>query len=103
MAETAGDEGGGDAGGGAAGAGPLDLGKWSAAFPLVRDLLSRPGTEPETNQRLRWMLTVGEQAMQEGNRAEALRAVQEAQPFLPHGGPLAEGFDKLQKQAGGDK
>ncbi len=81
----------------------LDLGKWSAAFPLVRDLLSRPGAEPETNQRLRWMLTVGEQAMQEGNRAEALRAVQEAQPYLPHSGPLAEGFDKLQKLAGGDK
>ena len=81
----------------------LDLGKWSAAFPLVRDLLSRPGAEAETTQRLRWLLTVGEQAMQEGNRAEALRAVQEAQPYLPHTGPLADEFDKLQKQAASDK
>ncbi|HVS37242.1 MAG TPA: HEAT repeat domain-containing protein [Gemmataceae bacterium] len=77
----------------------LDLGKWSAAFPLVRDLLSRPGGETETNQRLHWLLTIGQQAMQEGNKTEALRAVQEAQPYLPRGGPLAEEFDKLQKQA----
>jgi HEAT repeat protein len=81
----------------------LDIGKWSAAFPLVRDLLSRPGTEAETTQRLRWMLTVGQQALQEGARADALRAVQEAQPYLPRTGPLAEAFDKLEKQAAGDK
>ena len=81
----------------------LDAGKWSAAFPLVRELLSRPGGEAETTQRLRWMLTVGEQALQEGSRADALRAVQEAQPYLPHSGPLAEAFDQLQKQAGGEK
>ncbi len=81
----------------------LDVGKWSAAFPLVRDLLSRPGGEAETTQRLRWMLTVGEQAMQEGSRADALRAVQEAQPYAPHSGPLAEEFEKLQKQAGDER
>ncbi len=81
----------------------LDAGKWSAAFPLVRELLSRTGAEAETNQRLRWMLTVGQQALQEGNRAEALRAVQEAQPYLPHAGSLTDEFDKLQKQAAGDK
>ena len=81
----------------------LDQGKWSAALPLVRDLLSRPGAEAETNQRLRWLLTVGEQALRDGDRADALQAVQEAQPFLPHAGSLADGFDKLQKQAAGDK
>jgi HEAT repeat protein len=81
----------------------LEQGKWSSALPLVRDLLSRPGTEDETSQRLRWMLTVGQQALQEGSRADALRAVLEAQPFLPRTGPLAEEFDKLQKQAGGEK
>jgi HEAT repeat protein len=77
----------------------LDLGKWAAAFPQVRDLLSRPGSETEMNQRLRWLLAVGEQALQEGGRAEALRAVQEARPYLPHAGALAEAFDKLEKQA----
>ena len=58
------------------------MGKWAAAFPQVRDLLSRPGSETEMDQRLHWLLTVGEQALQEGSRAEALRAVQEAQPYL---------------------
>ncbi len=77
----------------------LDLGKWAAAFPQVRDLLSRPGTETEMDQRLHWLLTVGEQALQENNRSEALRAVQEARPFLAHAGELAESFDKLEKQA----
>jgi HEAT repeat protein len=79
----------------------LELGKWSAAFPVVRELLARQGTEAETNQRLRWLLSVGEQALQEGNKAEAQRVVQDAQPFLTRSAPLAESFDKLAKQAGG--
>jgi hypothetical protein len=79
----------------------LELGKWSAAFPVVRELLARQGTEAETAQRLRWLLSVGEQALQEGNKAEAQRVVQEAQPFLTRSAPLAEAFDKLAKQAGG--
>ncbi len=78
----------------------LELGKWAAAFPVVRELLARQGAEAETVPRLRWLLTVGEQALQEGNKAEVLRAVQEAQPFLKPGGTLAEAFDKLAKQAG---
>ena len=77
----------------------LDQGKWAAAFPVARDLLSRPGSETETDQRLHWLLIVGQQALQEGSRAEALRAVQEAQPFLPHAGSLADDFAKLEKQA----
>jgi hypothetical protein len=79
----------------------LDLGKWAAAFPVLRELLARQGTEAETAQRLRWLLNVGEQALQEGNKAEAQRVVQEAQPFLPRSGALTDSFDKLAKQAGG--
>jgi HEAT repeat protein len=78
----------------------LELGKWSGAFPVIRELLARQGTEAETTQRLRWLLSVGEQALQEGNRPEAQRAVQEARAFLPSTGALAESFDKLAKQAG---
>jgi hypothetical protein len=78
----------------------LDLGKWAAAFPLVRELLTRPGTETEMNQRLRWLLTVGELALQEGNRAEALRAAQEAQPYLARSKSLAGAFERLERQAG---
>ena len=77
----------------------LDQGKWSAAFPQVRDLLSRPGTETEIDQRLHWLLTVGEQALQDGSRAEALQAVQEARPYLANAGKLTDAFDKLEKQA----
>src|SRR6185437_10831524 len=64
----------------------LELGKWNAALPLVRDLLTRPADEPALNRRLNWLLTAGEQALHEGNRTEALRAVETAQPLLPHMG-----------------
>lgn len=77
----------------------LELGKWSAAAPLLRDLLTRPAGETELNRRLGWMLTAGEQALREGNRAEALRAVESAQPFLPGVGKLADAFEKLRKEA----
>jgi HEAT repeat protein len=78
----------------------LDQGKWQAAFPVVRELLARPVGETEINQRLRLLLTVGEQALADGNKAEAQRVVQEASAYLPKTGALAESFDKLAKQAG---
>jgi HEAT repeat protein len=77
----------------------LDIGKWSAAAPLVRDLLTRPAGEVELNRRLSWLLTVGEQALHEGNRGEALRAVETAQSFLPRTGKLADAFARLEKEA----
>ncbi len=48
----------------------LEMGKWTAAFPRVRELLLRPATAAEQTQRLKWLLTVGELALQEGNRIE---------------------------------
>jgi HEAT repeat protein len=78
----------------------LELGKWTAAAPLLRDLLGRPAAETDLNRRLGWLLTAGEQALHEGNRAEAMRAVEIAQPFLPRMGKLTEAFEKLEKQAG---
>jgi HEAT repeat protein len=77
--------------------GQLDQGKWPAAFPQVRELLAHSGSEAELAQRLRWLLTIGEQALREGNRAEALRTVQEAQPYLPRAGTMAGAFEKLEK------
>src|SRR6185437_494566 len=77
----------------------LELGKWAAAMPLVRDLLTRPADEPTLKRRLGWLLTAGEQALQEGNRTEALRAVETAQPFLPPKGKLTDGFANLQQEA----
>jgi HEAT repeat protein len=77
----------------------LEQGKWSAAFPLVRELLAKPATEPEADQRLRWLLRVGEQALQEGNVPETLRAVQEAQTFLPGRPAWALEFARLETRA----
>jgi hypothetical protein len=76
----------------------LELGKWVAAAPLVRDLLARPADDAELNRRLGWLLTVGQQALHEGNHAEALRAVQVAQPFLPQAGKLTDSFEKLRQE-----
>jgi hypothetical protein len=78
----------------------LEQGKWAAAFPLVRELLARPGSDADIERRLRWLLTVGEQALKEGNRAEALRVVQHAQALLARHKNLAEAFSQLEKQAG---
>ncbi|HZV07805.1 MAG TPA: HEAT repeat domain-containing protein [Gemmataceae bacterium] len=75
----------------------LELGKWSAALPLLRDLLTRPASEVELNRRLGWLLTAGEQALHEGNHGEAQRAIESAQPYLPHSGKLTESFEKLRK------
>jgi hypothetical protein len=77
----------------------LDQGKWAAAFPLVRELLARPAAEAELNQRLRWLLRVGEQALRAGNREQARRAALEAQPYLPRSAQLADAFEKLAEQA----
>lgn len=77
----------------------LDEGKWAAAFPIIRDLLGRPATDAGMDQRLHWLLSVGELALQEGNRSEALLAVQEAQAFLGRRGSLAAAFERLEKQA----
>jgi hypothetical protein len=79
--------------------GQLEQGKWAAAFPQVRELIARAGSDAELTQRLRWLLTIGEQALLEGNRGEALRAVQEAQPYLQRAGTLAGAFEKLEKDA----
>ncbi len=77
----------------------LDQGKWAGAFPLVRDLLTRPATDNELDRRLCWLLSVGERALADGHRAEALRAVREAQPFLTRNNGLAGEFEKLEKRA----
>jgi len=79
----------------------LELGKWTSAFPHVRELLMRPATTAEQTQRLKWLLTVGELALRDGNRAEAQRVVAEAQPFLSATNELAPAFDRLARQAGG--
>jgi HEAT repeat protein len=78
----------------------LDQGKWASALPLIRERLAQPGPEAETNRRLRWLLTAGEQALAEGERSEALRAARDAQPYLPRTGELAEAFAKLAEKAG---
>jgi hypothetical protein len=77
----------------------LDEGKWTAAFPLVRDLLTRPGSDAELEHRLRWLLAIGELALQEGNKPEALRAVQEAHPFLSRHPDLTPDFARLERRA----
>jgi HEAT repeat protein len=76
----------------------LEMGKWSAAVPLVRELLTR-AEDANLATRLGWLLTIGEQALKEGNRAEALRMVQEAQPYLRKAEKLAPDFERLERLA----
>jgi hypothetical protein len=78
----------------------LEQKKWTTALPLVRELLPRPGTVAEINQRLVWLLTIGDQALQEGNRVEVLRIVAEVQPYLQSAGEMAHSFEMLGRKAG---
>jgi HEAT repeat protein len=77
----------------------LEQGKWMAAFPLIRNLLGQPTTDSDQDKLLECLLAAGTQALKEGNRAEALRAVQEAQPFLAKRPRLAGEFQELSKTA----
>jgi HEAT repeat protein len=77
----------------------LDEGKWAAALPPLRELLARPDSDADLDRRLRWLLAAGELALQEGNRAEALLAVQEAQPFLARRPAHTADFETLEKRA----
>ena len=77
----------------------LEQGKWAAAFPLVRDLLVQPGGGADIDRRLRWLLTIGENALRDGNRTEAQRAVQDAEPFIAGRDNLAVEFQRLDKRA----
>jgi HEAT repeat protein len=81
----------------------LDQGKWAAAFPHVRDLLTRPASDPEMQRRLRWLLRVGQQALKESNRSEALRVVQLAQTHRDRLGPVAAAFERLEREARQEK
>jgi HEAT repeat protein len=77
----------------------LDQGKWAAAIPLIRELLDCPGDTADLDRRLGWLLRAGERALLDGNCDEALRAVAEAQPFLPRSNGLGPEFEKLDKRA----
>jgi HEAT repeat protein len=77
----------------------LEQAKWSAALPLIRELLARPDDAGARGQRLNWLLNAGKQALQEGNRPEALRMVQDAQPFLAGQDNFADAFEKLRERA----
>ena len=80
----------------------LDLGKWAIAFPQVRELLSQPGTDADHAQRLRWLLKIGEQALSEGNLAEANHAIDEAQPYLTKDRAVADAFEQLRARIARD-
>ncbi len=77
----------------------VEMGKWSAAAPLAQNLLARGEDEAGRERCLRWLLRVGEMALRDGNRAEALRIVHEARPYFSRDDRLSEAFEKLHKQA----
>jgi hypothetical protein len=78
----------------------LEQGKWAAAAPLVQSLLSRgEGGDAGRSRHLKSVLHAAELALQEGNKAEAARLLQETRGYLGTDDPLTESFDKLQAQA----
>jgi hypothetical protein len=77
----------------------LHQGKWSLAFPLLRELLVRSGTDTEVDRWLGWLHQAGEQALKEGKRAEVLQLIQEVHPFLARHADRASAFEQLEKQA----
>jgi HEAT repeat protein len=80
----------------------LEQGKWALAFPLIRELLAQPAPDADQDRRLRWLLVIGQQALHDGNRAEAQRATQAAEPHLAGRDALTAEFQKLQRRAKAD-
>jgi HEAT repeat protein len=76
----------------------LDQGRWAAGLPLLRELLDRTSDSTDLDRRLRLLLRIAERAARDGNPAEALRAVREAQPFLPRTSGLAGEFERFEIQ-----
>jgi hypothetical protein len=77
----------------------LEQGKWQAAMPLLRELLARAGDVPTRESALRGLLTVAEQAIRDGDSAQARRLIQDVRPYLREG-KLADEFAKLEKRTG---
>jgi hypothetical protein len=75
----------------------LEQGKWPAALPVIRSLLSRPADDAALDRSLQWLLDAGQQALKGGKRADAQHMVEEAQPFLAHRTQLTAEFEKLEK------
>ena len=74
----------------------LEQNKWSLALPLVRELLAKPQrNEMETQASLRHLLQAGEQALADGNQAEAQRVAQEGKTLVTKDSPLAPLFEGL--------
>jgi HEAT repeat protein len=76
----------------------LEQGKWAAALPLIREQLAKT-SDADVDTCLHWLLRAGEQALKEGNRAETLRMVQDAQPLLNQRKGMAAEFEALERQA----
>ena len=77
----------------------LEQGKWLPAFAALHEMLGRPTTEPDVDQRLSWLREIAELALKDGNRPDVLRAVQDARPLLARRSDRASVFDELEKQA----
>jgi HEAT repeat protein len=77
--------------------------RWAAAAPLVQNLLSRgDGSEEARTRCLEWLQEIAALALKDGNKAEALRVIQDARVYLPRGDRRAAAFDRLEKQARGE-
>jgi HEAT repeat protein len=79
-----------------------DEGKWAAALPHARALMGRRAEagEAERSRVLKLLLRIGQQALAEGHRAEALRIAQDARPYLTPGA-MTEAFEALRVRASG--
>jgi HEAT repeat protein len=77
----------------------LEQGKWQAALPVIRDLLSHAATNAALDQGLQWLVAAGQQALKEGKRADVLHIIEEAQPYLMRRPDAAAEFEKLEKAA----
>jgi HEAT repeat protein len=75
----------------------IEQGKWSAAEPLLCEMLSRVVDAAGCERALRLLLTCTRQAQHAGNSDAARRLVGEARPYLSRGSKLAEEFEQLEK------
>lgn len=74
--------------------------KWHDALPLALELAKKAGTDAELRDRLRWLLVIGRQALEDKKLVEVQYLLKETEELVRKCRDLAPEFDALRQQAG---
>jgi hypothetical protein len=72
--------------------------RWSLVMPMCLELIRTAQQDAQREERLRWFLIAGQQAVQEGKGHEITLMLKEIESYLPAYKELAVAFDDLKRK-----